>query len=413
MWYCACGQKRRLKRLKLVCDNGETATVKVCIEENRERRLKDLMDQEFAESLPAVNFRNAQIYLDGRPLAYDTCAADLHGDLLVLECPDTPLVGSIPVERRLPLQIGQTYTLFLSAEMRTSDPYKKALLPEGTQVKIENVTDNDRLYVSAFKRKGYIDKRCCLGIPGIPLGFRTGEIWQTRIYCTVFSTNDFTPHRLPPNVPVVIGHRDVASVNHEPMITIRVQNGSLEAHCVTRDPVGMPTLKPGYGGVDERWNGGDWFVCADDAGLYQIPRGAEKVDDIPKSSLVMLANTHTFSAHERWHQIITLQGKSGWTSARFASVHQIFSYHVMMMYPSKGLKKVFKAHICPEMLTLRTRWEAHLRGTMGMRAVPDNITFFAEACEAAVASARIKKLARMLRLSPVIVVAVLLGKRTE
>lgn len=376
-----------------------------------ERTLKDLKNAEFAEALPAVNFRNAQIYLEGRPLNDDTRARDLHGDLLILECPDQPLAGSIPVERRLPLQVGQTYTLFISAEMRIGDQNKKALLPEGTQVKIEDVTDNHRLYVSALKRKGYIDSRSCLGVPGIPLGFRTGEIWQTRGYCTVFATNDFTPHRLPPNVPLIVGPRDVASVNHEPMITVRVQNGHLEARCVTRDPVGMPTLRPGYGGVDERWNGGDWYVCGHDAPMHQIPRGTEEVGVIAESSLVMLANSHTYSAHERWHHVVTLDGKIGWTLARLGSVHQIFSFRVMMMYPSKGLKKVFKAHLCPEMLTLRIRWESHLQNTMGMRAVSENIKFFSQACQAAVASGRIRKLARALRLSPVIVAAVLLGKR--
>lgn len=81
------------------------------------------------------------------------------------------------------------------------------------------------------------------------------------------------------------------------------------------------------------------------------------------------------------------------------------------MYPSKGGKKVFKAHLCPEMLTLRAMWEQHLQTTMGMRAVPENIAFFSEACQATVASKKIRKLAQMLRLPPVICVAVLLGKR--
>lgn len=208
---------------------------------------------------------------------------------------------------------------------------------------------------------------------------------------------------------------EVATLNPEPMITVRVQQGHLQAHCVTRDPVGNPTLKPGYGGVEERWNGGDWYICADDAALYPIPRGRkdEECGTISKSSLVMLANTHTFTSQERWHHVVTLDGITGWTTARFASVHQIFAFHVMMVYPSNGLKKVFKAHLCPEMLTLRIRWEATIRSTMGMRAVPCNMTFFREACRDALASDTITKLARLLRLSPVIVVAVLLGKRHE
>jgi hypothetical protein len=193
------------------------------------------------------------------------------------------------------------------------------------------------------------------------------------------------------------------------MITIRIESGKMEAYCQTRDPVGLPTLKPGYGGENERWTGGDWYVCADDTNLHSIPREGPKVGKIPKSSLVMLADSQSFSHTERWHHVVTLDGKAGWTPARFASVHQIFAYHVMM-YPSKGGKKVFKAHLCPEMISLRARWEAHLRNTMGMRAVPENIAFFAEACQATVESKRIKKLAHMLRLPTVIIVAVLLGK---
>jgi len=404
---CLGGARRRHRKIRLVCDNGKTATVNVPDEENT--CLKDLKYGEFALQLPDVNFRNAQIYSGGVNVTDDTLLTRLKSDLLVLECPEEPPVGSIPVNQRLPLQVGQTYTLFIATEMQMSALNKKVILPEGTQVKIEDHADKDKLAVSALKRQGFIDRRSFLGVAGIPLGFRIGQIWQTRGYCTVFSTEDFSPHRLPPNLSVIVGPREVASINNEPMITIRIENGKMEAYCQTRDPVGLPTLKPGYGGDNERWTGGDWYVCADDAALHSIPRDGLKVGKIPKSSIVMLADTLSYSPTQRWHHVVTLDGKAGWTPARFASVHQIFAYHVMM-YPSKGGKKVFKAHLCPEMISLRARWEGHLRNTMGMRAVPQNIAFFAEACQTAVASKRIKKLAHMLRLPAVIIVAVLLGK---